>query len=168
MKMVKKTLFVAAVVAMLAGTTMAGDEWKDKIFEHCEWPYAKIYEYQETCVVPVFMNVGYYVEIPKCKKLQIMLDQINMSTYEGCVDFAIKTNFHLELGAKIQHVGTDLGNYKAWIKSPTDVPPTGNSSVDRTVCAKLEKTKIILADPNKKLKVAEVTILVRPVTVTGP
>ncbi len=145
----------------------AGDDVEKKIHVGA-WPV--VYKFKAICeTVKVEMNLGYYVKIEKCKKLKIMLDQLNNDPelYEGCTDFKIMSNFDLELGADVvpTTVGLQIasaGNWSAWIDGDNFVNAT-QTYVKRTICVGLKKAKIIKASPDKKLHVANAYILVRPV-----
>lgn len=170
--MLKKSI-IGLVILALAMPAFAGDDVETKI-EACTWPV--VFKFMPVCdQVKVVMNVGYYVKIINCKKLKIQMEQIAINEYKGCTDFEIECNFDLELGATIEptaaglEVQPDKGKWSAWIDGNNFVDATmGGSPEKRTVCAQVKEAKIINADPNKELHVAQVTILVRPTATAYP
>lgn len=165
--MLKKSILVLAVLA-LAMPVLAGDDVATKT-ETGSWPVTCTAEWRVACdQVKVVMNVGYYVNIVKCKKLKIVLDQVNISEYKGCVDFEFENNFELELGASVEPKmdGSSKvmdGDYSAWIEGDKIFPATMGSGKNKsTICVKIKKAKIVKADPNSDLHVATASILVRP------
>lgn len=161
--MLKKSI-IGLLLLALAMPAFAGDDVEKKV-EVDAWPV--VYKWLPACkTVKVIMNVGYYVKIQKCKKLKIKLAQKSVEEYEGCTDFGIMSNFDLELGAEIHPTAAGLnlssaGNWSAWITGEHFLAPS-DSYKKRTVCAKVKKTKLIKADPNKEMHVANVWILIRP------
>lgn len=170
--MLKKSI-IGLVILALAMPAFAGDDVETKV-EACTWPV--IFKFMPVCEnVKVVMNVGYYVKIKDCKKLKIKLAQESISSYKGCTDFFIECNFDLELGATIEptpageDVQSDKGKWSAWIDGDNFVDATlGGPAEKRTVCAQVKDAKIVNADPNKELHVANVTILVRPTATACP
>jgi hypothetical protein len=163
--MLKKSILVLAVLA-LAMPVLAGDDVATKT-EKGSWP--AVFEFRVACdKVKVVVNVGYYVNIVKCKKLKIVLDQVNISEYKGCVDFEFENNFELELGASVEPKmdGSSKvlgGDYSAWIEGDKIFPATMGSGKNKsTICVKIKKAKIVKADPKSDLHVATASILVRP------
>lgn len=169
-KMLKKSILVLAVLA-LAMPVLAGDDIATKT-EVGSWPCT--FDWRPACDrVKVVMNVGYYVNIVKCKKLKIVLEQVNISEYKGCVDFQFENNFELELGASVEpKMDGDSkvlgGDYSAWIEGDKIFPATMGSGKNKsTICVKIKKAKIVKADPKEELHVATASILVRPTAKPG-
>jgi hypothetical protein len=169
--MLKKSIIGLAVLA-LAMPAFAGDDIETKI-ESCAWPC--VFKFMPVCeTVKVVMNVGYYVKIIKCKKLKIVLGQDAIDKYSGCTDFEIECNFDLELGASVHPTSVGLSiapkdKWSAWIEGNNFVDATmGGGTEKRTICVKVKDAKIINADPNKELHVADAWILVRPTASPTP
>lgn len=169
--MLKKSI-IGLVVLALAMPAFAGDDIETKI-ESCAWPCT--FKFMPVCkTVKVVMNVGYYVKIIKCKKLKIVLGQDAIDKYSGCTDFNIESNFDLELGASVHptKVGLEIapaGKWSAWIEGDNFLDATmGGDAQKRTACVAVKDAKIINADPNKELYVADCWIMVRPVAQPTP
>jgi hypothetical protein len=162
--MLKKSI-IGLLLLAIAMPAFAGGDVEKKV-EKGDWPV--VYKWLEACKhIKVVMNVGYYVKIEQCKEKKIKLAQKSVKEYEGCVEFKIKSNFDLELGATIHPTAAGLaiqsntGKWSAWISGEHFVAPsTGYQK--RTVCAKVKDAAIINADPNKELHVANVWILIKP------
>ncbi len=148
--MPRKSLFIGLLVALLAAAAPAG-----QIKVH-QWPTKFIP--QEVTSIPVVMDVGYWMEIVN-QNVKIKLVQINIHTYEGCVDLKVRTNFNLTMSASITPTGAISGNYSCSIEEPDVDAPGG----DRTVCAKLRNANLS-GQPggSRNVHVATVTIRVVP------
>jgi hypothetical protein len=156
--MLKKSLFVVALVAVLAGMAQAGE-----IKVH-DWPIEWSYQYQEITTIPVRMDVGYWLNIPDQDDLKIKLEQSAIHTYEGCTPMTVQCNFDVALATTIEATGEVSGEYTSWV-TPTTLT-SGGGSVD--VCAKL--TKADLGDKpggTDNVHVANVTVWVAPVPTSG-
>jgi len=163
--MLKKSIYGLLLLA-IAMPAFAGDT--ETKYEVGVWPMA--YKFMPMCDrIEVYMNVGYYVKIKDCTKpYKLYLKQDSMDDYSGCVDFEIKANFNLELGASVKVLPaaaqfTDKDTkWRAWIKGDNFLAPTKDYKT-RTLCVEVTDAEIGLATgPNKKLKVATASILVRP------
>ena len=75
-KMLKKCLFVIAVTALLAATLQAGEyksgqPWEDSgdywAYKGHPYPWPVEWKKVEVCRIPIWMEVGFWVEIKDCK-----------------------------------------------------------------------------------------------------
>jgi len=156
--MLKKSLFVVALVAVLAGMAQAGE-----IKVH-EWPIEWSYQFQEITTIPVKMDVGYWLNIKDQDDLEIKLQQSAIHTYEGCDTMVIECNFDVALSTTITPTGKVGGDYSTYLSDST--VSSGGGSVD--VCAKLTNAK--LGDQSggtNNVHVADVTVWVAPVPTSG-
>jgi len=176
--MVKKSLIVIAVVALIAATAQAGDIFtKDKDVSYKEdgrWPY--VYIPVEICKFPVYMEVGYFVTIEDCEKLEIVLEQVNCSgdngigkssgdfpCYLGCEKFEARSNFDAIFGAELKKIGGVLDKTDIYFSEDDDNEIPGDGSWhDVEICIKAWKAKIYKAEPDDEVEVGEVTITVKP------
>jgi hypothetical protein len=155
--MLKKSLIAVTLVSLLAASAYAGHI---HIPPPCFWP--PVYECLEVCEIPVFMDVGMYIEILCQEDLVIKLVQVAFATYEGCVDIRIKSNFNAELGCKVEATGKVPGTYTCSIDDPK-VPATLCSTIAvREVCVKAEDVSIVHITPGTDVHVADVTITAKP------
>jgi hypothetical protein len=148
--MSRRSLFLGFVAALCASAAPAGE-----IKFHL-WPCAPIP--QEIATIPVFMDVGYWIEIVNQNAI-IKLRQISIHTYEGCTDLLVRSNTDLRLSCSIAPTGAVPGTYSCSITGADIDAPGGHADV----CAKLTNANLA-ARPGgtKNLKVAVVTIRVVP------
>jgi hypothetical protein len=177
MKMLKKCLFAIAVVAFLAVTVQAGDPVYDGAYKGDPWPME--YKPVNVCTIPVYMEVGWWVEIEDCQDLEIMLEQVSCSEltmkatadwpcYRGCEKLKVRTNFEAELEAELDNRAALIDGYdEGWDKSGWDdrvvVGPTGVYWEELEVCVELWSTDL-WEEPatSAKKKVGDLKIKVKP------
>jgi hypothetical protein len=137
-------------IALLAATAPAGE-----IKIHT-WPTQFIP--QEVTSIPVVLDVGFWMEIVN-QNTKIKLQQINVHTYEGCVDLQVRTNFNLTMSCSITPTGTIQGQYSAFIDGADITVPGGTA----TVCARLTNADLSgKPGGTKNVQVATVIIKVVP------
>jgi hypothetical protein len=177
MKMVKKCLIAIALLAFLTTTVQAGDEAQDvwKFDDHWPWVYLEL----EICQIPVYMDVGMYVDMKDCGKKKIEMKQVTcpdgrkFPCYSGCTDFEIRANFEVKLGTKLYRIGDVIkvkdGN-EYWeakiyltdgVTEDYVIPGDGNYH-KRRVCVEAWEAQIWKAAPGDKVLVGEVAITVKP------
>lgn len=152
--MLKKSLFVAVAVAMLAGAAQAGQ------FKTHTWPTQFIA--QEIATIRVIMDVGYWITVKDQANRTIKMQQVDVTRYSGCRDFSVENNFPLTLTASISSTGVVGGRYS------TDFGP-GVGSVDLDpgtntvqICAYLRDADMRNQTPASNVHVANVKIWVVP------
>lgn len=126
-KMLKKCLFAIAVTALLAVMVQAGvatdpygscdDTW---VYKGHPYPWPVEYKKIEICRIPIWMEVGFWVEIRDCENAEILLVQVeckdvnrdddNWPCYTGCADIAIRTNFEASIDGDVSHSGWDMSH----------------------------------------------------------
>jgi len=150
--MLKKSLFVVALVAMLAVMAQAGE-----IKTH-SWPTGGYVPLKIT-EIPVTMDVGYWVKIKDQDKLKIKLAQNSIHEYQGCDDMTVQCNFDVVLSCSISGNGNVPGKYSCSL-SQTEIYSPG-ATVD--VCATLKEADLS-ATPGgtNNIQVATVIINVVP------
>jgi hypothetical protein len=126
--MVKKSLIAIALVGMLASTSFAGDLAKGYWKFDDNWPFKIEVEWEELelCQIPIFIDIGMYIELVDCNKLdkwgdpvkKIVLEQIQCADlkqggsgegktgtefpcYSGCENLTVLSNFDAVLGLKL-------------------------------------------------------------------
>jgi len=156
--MLKKSLFVLTLVAVLAGMSQAGE-----IKVH-EWPLTWSYTYQEVTTIPVKMDVGFWLNIPNQDQLVINLEQDSIHSYSGCTQMTVQCNFDVALKTTIASTGEIGGDYSSSVTP--DQLASGGGTVD--VCASLANAN--LGDKpggTSNVHVADVTVWVAPVPASG-
>jgi len=115
MKMLKKILFTIAVVAFLTASTQAQNPGEGTKFDGM-WPYE--YIYVPVCSVPIFMDVGYFVQLKDCGDYKIKLKQVacdsvnddvafgkdtlkDFPCYLDCEEIKVRANFNAKLSGKV-------------------------------------------------------------------
>jgi hypothetical protein len=179
MKMLKKCLFTIAMVVFLAVTVQAGDPAYDGTYKGHPWPWPKEWKEVTVCVIPVYMEVGYWIEIEDCQDLEILLKQVpcdelmmkattEWPCYQGCEKLKVRTNFEAELEARLDNRADLIDGYdEGWDKSLWDdkvvVGPTGGNWEELEVCVELWSTDL-WTDPatGVKQKVGTLKIQVKP------
>jgi hypothetical protein len=182
MKMVKRTLIAIAVVALLATSAQAlgpephtggGNSPAIKVNHqkmHVMWPFE--YKALDLCVIPVYMNVGYYVQIEKCNERKIKLQQVpcdelvkggsDWPCYSDCEDIKIRNNFEVKLGCKLENRASVIDKKACFFKGGDVIQPSAGWQ-KITVCVELWKTKLWNGQsPGAEVKVADLHITVKP------
>ena len=152
--MLKKSLFVAAAVAMLAVSAQAGE-----IKVH-SWPTAWVK--QELATIPVVMDVGYWVAVKNQGGNKITLTQIDTNKFSGCTNITVEANFAVTLTCSIEKTGPVGGGFGCDFGpgvGSVDVDP-GSTTVQ--VCAYLNGADMKNSNPEEKVEVARVKIWVKP------
>jgi len=139
--MLKKCLFAIAVTALLAVTVQAGEtkgdgvEWDCGTWAYKGEPYPWPVEYKkvEICRIPVWMEVGFWVEIKGCEEAEILLKQVMCSEigrdpedfpcYKGCTEFSMRTNFEAEVDGDVSHDPDMSHKERFWGAGQSDVEP---------------------------------------------
>ncbi len=179
MKMVKKCLISIAVVALLAATVQAAD---NPMKFDGTWPWTKIYEPVGICDVPVYLEVGHYVQVKDCGEdwFVIKLEQVVCSTigkeakhfpcYSDCVSFEARANFEATFGGDFS--ASDLG---LTIITDKEVYYDGGDTIAGDggwhalkLCMKAWNVKLWESGVTSGApKVGTITITVKPQTETG-
>jgi len=135
--MLKKALFVVAVVAILGVIAQAGE-----IKQEGSWPYTPVYTPVEIpdLLIPVKMDIGYWIHIKDQSKISIKLTQDSIHTYSGCASVVVECNFKLKL---IPEIGppageTAIGKFSASF-NPAVIEPTGATT---QLCATLTEANL--------------------------
>jgi hypothetical protein len=182
MKMIKRTLIAIAVVALLVTTSHAaitqfnfesGDHAAVKVdgSTNVRWPYT--YTALQICKIPIVMKVGMYVQVIDCGKKKLVLEQVPCSDigkgddeypcYRGCVDFDVRANFDVKMGASLTDKSDIIGD---WDKDPSykgeDVVPGDGATHNVKVCVLAWNTKIYKAAPGDEVSVGNLKITVKP------
>jgi len=182
-KMMKRTLIVIAVVAALATSaqalgpdphtgTLEGKFQSIKVnIQKLEigWPFE--YKALDLCVIPVYMHVGYFVQVEECNKRKIVLVQVECADigkgggdwpcYKDCEKLKIRANFEVKLGLKKAKVGDIIKDWSAYFNGSDTVDASGNWN-EIEVCVDAWKAQLFKHAPGTEVKVGEVTVTVKP------
>ena len=181
--MLKRTLIVVAVVALLATSAQAlgpdphtGGGNSPAIKVNMEkftigWPFE--YKALDLCAIPVYMNVGYYVQVEKCNERKIKLVQVDCEDqrvgkgagdwpcYYDCENVKIRANFEVKLGLKKEKIGGVIKDWSASVTPNVVGPSSGWSTV--SVCVKAWKTQLWNAGTvGTTVRVGTIILTVKP------
>jgi len=174
--MVKKSIFVIAMMGMFASMAFAGDEAQNPWKFDDGWPHEVIvvWEELEICQIPVYIDVGYFVELKDCDKREINLVQVPCSEigkdsgdfpcYSDCEDIEVRANFNVKLGSKLYDYGTgiiDGDKYDLYYQGD-DVIPGDGAYHTATICLDLWSANIYNVPPKYDQAIGEVAITVKP------
>jgi hypothetical protein len=177
MKMVKRTLIAIAVVALLATSVQALDYGPDNgtIKRDDSWP--TVYVALDLCTIPVFMDVGMYVQVKECDKRKIKLVQVDCTSAEGtgesgdfpcyydCEEVEVRANFAAVFALKLNLDISASGSAKfkvgdEYVDTDTII---GNGEWEKLdVCVKAWKAEIWKSNPGDEVPVGSVTLTVKP------
>ena len=184
-EMIKKSLIAIALVAFLATTVqalykedlLAEDPWIKSDWKeiYIAWPYE--YKALTLCTVPVYMNVGNYVQIKECADLKIELEQIDCEglpddilngddpadffpCYYGDTEMEIRANFEVKLGADLNEIGPVLNGTQVDFTEDVIGPNTDYEKTKLYMYA--WEAEIWQVTSKSEVKVGEIEITVKP------
>jgi hypothetical protein len=185
MKMVKKILFTIAVVAFLTATVQAVEPGDYSKKYDGMWPYE--YIYIPVCTIPVYMDVGYFVQVTNCKDQKIELKQVpcddddngndphtkdpikDFPCYRACTEIKVRANFEAKLSGEIINEvqwfkdGDAKVYYNAAEGVTANIIPGDGVEYKRKICIKAWDIKIWnTGAQGNKIKVADVQVTVKP------
>ncbi len=167
--MVKKCISALAVVALLITVVQAGDP---AIKKDGDWPWT--YKAIDLCKMPVWMDVGHYVQLKECHKRELKLVQVDcisigketgdFTCYSGCEEIEVRANFPAIFGGKLSKIGPILDKTSVYWKDDINQISGSTGAWEKlTVCIDAWKAQIWKAtSPDDKTKVGELTINVKP------
>ena len=185
--MLKKTILIIAIAALAVPAFGAVGFLDGKKIEAGFWPSQYVPQ-GITKKIPVYMNIGYYVEVQSVEKIKIYLNQVDYNTYEGSKKFKIRANFEALIGAEIEDLGlitfwspkldgveTDIIESDPMIGFSARVGDGGGDGEDEVIQAGSSWNELELfaavngvnmmsieGGPDCELKVAEITLTVVP------
>jgi hypothetical protein len=144
----KKVVFIVAIALLSVGAyardyvTPEGSkvDWEydgatsERKAESYNWPAT--YDYQDICVIPVRMDVGFWIKVNGCKDLRLNLKQVEIHKYSGSVDVSINCNVNIKLSVSWSKAdGVNLGGYwsSAGVSPSTLDAPGGTVTVSLTL-----------------------------------
>jgi len=179
--MLKKSVFVLTVALLTVGAyardfvTPAGDtvDWEydgsnsERKAESWNWPAT--YDMKDICVIPVRMDVGFWIKVNGCKDLKLDLKQVQIHKYSGSVDVSITCNVNIALSVSwSKSSDIDLGGYSssASVSPSTLDAPGGTVTVSLTLSdvdlqSIVKSTRGVAAGQNC-VQVGTITLRVRP------
>jgi len=144
----KKALFIVAVALLSVGAyardyvTPQGStvDWEfdgsnsERKAETWNWPSQ--YIDQDLCVIPVKMDVGFWIKVNSCKDLVLKLKQVEIHKYSGTLDVSIVSNVNIKMSVSwSKDSSVNLGGYSssAGISPSTLNAPGGTATISLTL-----------------------------------
>lgn len=171
--MVKKCIIALAVAALIVTTAQAGAPAPDgSIKKDGDWPWE--YKAIDLCTIPVYMDVGHYVQLKECHKREIKLVQVACSSigrdsgdfpcYSDCEDIEVRANFPAIFGASLSKIGLILQDTSVyWKDDHNQISGSTGDWEKLTICLDAWNAEIWrAAEPAENALVGEITINVKP------
>lgn len=167
--MVKKSLIAITIAVLMATTVQAGDP---AIKRDGDWPWT--YKAIDLCKMPVFMDIGHFVQLKDCNKREIKLVQVDCESigrdggdfpcYSDCDEIEVRANFPAIFGASLSKIGPVLQDVNVYWKDGINQISGSTGDWEKlTICVDAWKAEIWRAAlPTQNAKVGELTINVKP------
>jgi hypothetical protein len=174
MKMVKKCMIALAVAALMATTVQAGAPAPDgSIKRDGDWPWT--YKAIDLCVMPIYMDVGHFVQLKDCSDRKIHLKQVTCTSigknntedfpcYRDCEEIQVRANFPAIFGGRVDKNSTGIlkDTEVKWAGDKFQIIGGGDWE-QLTICVNAWKAEIWRAtEPSEKTQVGTLTITVKP------
>jgi len=180
----KKLLFVVAVLAMIVPASYARNyvhsdgsidgnagnptnpDWEydgsnsERKAESWNWPAS--YNSVPICVIPVRMDVGFWIKVNGCTDLKLNLKQVEIHKYSGTVDVTLVCNVNIKLGVSwSKDSSVNLGSYSSSVSvSPSSLNAPGGTATISLTLSSVDLSN--LAGGTNCLQVGTVTLNVTP------
>ncbi len=171
--MLKKMLFVGAVLlaANMAYATTPTSGWDPGVdveqwdnnanIKGESWSWPAEYKFQPVCVIPVKMDIGFWVRVEGCKDCVIKMKQNAIRKYSGSIDLNVKCNVKIDLAVDFSAVVDGINDAGASVTpNQLDVPGgkiTVSAWVNNFDIANSAKLQV-----GTMIQVGNVTLKVRP------
>ena len=175
--MVKKSIIALVIIALKISTVQAGEPAFK--YDPGQWPWE--YKAIDICKLPVYMEVGHYVQLKDCHKRELILEQVpcalnkpeglgksegDFPCYTGCEEIEVRANFPAIFGASLSKTSGILDQTSLYWKDDKNTinGSLGGEAWEKLIiCLDAWKVKLWQAGTaNAKAKVGEITINVKP------
>jgi len=169
----KKALFIVAVALLSVGAyardyvTPTGStvDWEydgttsERKAEAWNWPAS--YNSQDVCVIPVKMDVGFWVKVNGCKDLVLKLKQTEIHKYAGSVDVSLNCNVSIKLSVSWSKAsGMPTINQDSLSVTPSTIDAPGGTC---TISLKVKDVDLsVMQGGVNCLQIGTVTLKVAP------
>jgi hypothetical protein len=156
----------ASYAALPPSGTLTGvdvEEWDGNANIKGEaWSWPAEFKYLDVCVIPVKMDVGFWVRVVDCKNAVIRLHQNEIRRYSGEVTLAIQCNVGIDLAVEFAKlpgmpVSTDFCKI-----TPSHLDPTGGNVVVSVGLKDVDLASFQAGAVGNLIQVGNVTLKVRP------
>jgi hypothetical protein len=137
--MVKKSIFVIALLGMLATVSLAQDvptpQLPGQLKIDTQWPYTCVVNWTpiDICTIKVYLKIGMFIEIDNCANLKINMVQQNCPSgqsfpcYQGCVTIKVRSNFDAIISVRKGQTVNNIingNNWKVYFRADSSDPAT--------------------------------------------
>jgi hypothetical protein len=172
--MLKKMLFVGALLLVTSASYAAlppsgsfngvdVEEWDGhNNIKGESWSWPAQYLYQPVCVIPVKMDVGFWVRIVGCKDAVLKLRQDQIRKYSGSIELTVQCNVSIDLKVDFAKLGDLPFNLDSASITPNHLDPKEGKV---TVSVKLKDVNMAnwaSEAVGTCIQVGTVTVSVRP------
>jgi hypothetical protein len=171
--MFKKLVFVGAVLliasASYAATPTSGfeagvdvEEWDGNANIKGEsWSWPAEYKYQPVCIIPVKMDVGFWVRVIGCKDCVIKLRQDAIRRYSGNLTLEVQCNVNIQLKVSFSKNSGMPSMDNSVSVNPSSLAAPGGSVVVALTLSNVD-IKGFTTGIGTNIEVGKVTLSVRP------
>jgi hypothetical protein len=172
--MLKKMLFVGAMLlatsasyaAMPDPSTYSGvdvEQWDGhNNIKGESWSWPAEYKYMPVCVIPVKMDVGFWVRVKGCKDAKLILHQNEIRKYSGEITLTIECNVSIDLKAEFAKLSDMPFNNDYAKVNPSHLDPSGGDVVVSVGIKDVNMANWKAGQVGTCIQVGNVTVLVRP------
>jgi hypothetical protein len=124
---------ISATSGTTLGTATDGSSAEIK-GESYNWPTT--YTAQDVCVIPVTMDVGFWIKVNNAKDLTLKLKQVEIHKYTGTADVSLNCNVSIKLSVVwTKDASVNLGSYSssASVSPATLDAPGGTATISLTL-----------------------------------
>jgi len=173
--MLKKSVFVLAIALLSVGAyardyvTPAGStvDWEydgatsERKAESYNWPAQ--YLMQDICVIPVRMDVGFWIKVNGCKDLVLNLKQVEIHKYSGSIDVSIVCNVNIKLEVSWSKLsGMPTINQDSLSVTPSSLDAPGGTVTIALKVKDVDLSGFTSTQVGTCIQIGTVTLKVRP------
>jgi hypothetical protein len=126
-----------------------------------EWPGHWTYDWAEIAKITVKMDIGFWIKIKDCEKLELKLKQDSIKVYSGSTTVTISTNTGIDIGLDWASTPPFAGDKDTLTATPPSLPKGNDQAV--VIFLKLKNVDLSKYDGGQKcVEVGKITIKVRP------
>jgi len=172
--MLKKLVFVSALLFVTSASYAAlppSGSWTGVDVEEWDgnnnikgesWSWPAEYKFQPVCVIPVKMDVGFWVRVKGCKDCSIRLRQNAIRKYSGEITLTIECNVSIDLAVEFAKL-TDMPVSTDFCKvTPSNLAAPGGDVVVSVGLKDVNMAGWQSAQVGTLVHVGNVTLKVRP------
>jgi hypothetical protein len=126
------------------------------------WSWPAEYKFQTVCVIPVKMDIGFWVRVEKCKDCLIKLKQVAIRKYSGSIDINVQCNVRIDLAVEFAALpNIPIADYGASV-TPNQLEVPGGTITVTAWVNNFDITQSANLKVGTMIQVGNVTLKVRP------